>query len=106
MSNEDNKPEYAVYETTRFRVEEGFYSIEYLEELVKNLKDAKAVQDQHLLQSMVTRRMIHLTPKREWVGLTDGEIEYLFTKFDFDGRAYFRALVKDIEKKIKEKNGG
>jgi hypothetical protein len=43
-------------------------------------------------------------PKREWVGLTDGEIEYLFEKFDFDGRAYFRALVKDIAEKLKEKN--
>lgn len=49
---------------------------------------------------------VPLVHERKWVGLTDGEIEYLFEKFDFDGRAYFRALVKDIEEKLREKNGG
>jgi hypothetical protein len=42
-------------------------------------------------------------PKREWVGLSEEEIEYLFEKFGLDD-AYFRALVKDIEEKLKEKN--
>jgi hypothetical protein len=101
MNNEDNEPEYAVYETTRFLVEEGFYSIEYLEELVKNLKDAKAVQDQHLLQSMVTRRMIHLTPKREWVGLTDEEKDRITSLTATSGRL---SAINLTEKFLKEKN--
>jgi hypothetical protein len=44
-------------------------------------------------------------PKREWVGLTMDEIEYIFEKFGLDD-AYFRALVKDIEEKLREKNNG
>ena len=47
---------------------------------------------------------VPLVHEREWVGLNDLEIEYLFEKFDFDGKAFFRALVKNIEEKLKEKN--
>jgi hypothetical protein len=101
MSNEDNEPEYVVYETARFRVKEGFYSIEYLEKLVKNLKEAKAVQDQHLLQSMITRRMIHLTPKREWVGLTKEDMNELD---EYGQYALDVALL--VETRLKERNGG
>lgn len=46
---------------------------------------------------------VPLVHEREWVGLTEEEIEYLFEKFDLVD-AYFRALVKDIEEKLKEKN--
>ena len=41
-------------------------------------------------------------PKREWVGLTDDEIDYIF------GLAYAddMELLRTIEAKLKEKNGG
>ena len=48
---------------------------------------------------------VPLVHERDWVGLNDLEIEYLFEKFGLDD-AYFRALVKDIEEKLKEKNNG
>jgi hypothetical protein len=102
MSNEDNEPEYVVYETARIRVEEGFYSIEYLEKLVKNFKEVKAVQDQHLLQSMVTRRMIHLAPKREWVGLSEKDFEVFDSNYGFDGVS----IARTVEALLRGKNGG
>lgn len=40
--------------------------------------------------------MVYLHPERQWVGLTDAEIE----EFDY----YARDLVMDIEKALKEKN--
>jgi hypothetical protein len=40
--------------------------------------------------------MVYLKPQREWVGLTDAEIE----EFDY----YARDLVMDIEKALKERN--
>jgi hypothetical protein len=40
--------------------------------------------------------MVYLHPEREWVGLTDAEIE----EFDY----YARDLVMDIEKALKERN--
>jgi hypothetical protein len=40
--------------------------------------------------------MVYLQPQREWVGLTDAEIE----EFDY----YARDLVMDIEKALKERN--
>ncbi len=39
---------------------------------------------------------VYLQPQREWVGLTDAEIE----EFDY----YARDLVMDIEKALKERN--
>lgn len=40
--------------------------------------------------------MVYLHPERQWVGLTDAEIE----EFDY----YARDLVMDIEKALKERN--
>ena len=48
---------------------------------------------------------VPLVHERKWGGLTEEEIEYLFEKFGLDD-AYFRALVKDVEEKLREKNGG
>jgi hypothetical protein len=39
--------------------------------------------------------------EREWVGLTDDEVEEVFT-FPF----HYRPFAKAIEAKLKEKNGG
>lgn len=44
--------EYKTYGMARFHVPEGMYSIAELEELLKQLKEAKAQQDKHLAQSM------------------------------------------------------
>lgn len=44
--------EYKVYETARFFVEEGMYSIGELEELVRQFKEAKKMQDAALRRSM------------------------------------------------------
>ena len=41
-------------------------------------------------------------PKREWVGLTDEEVEYWRGNYDF----FDSALVREVEAKLKEKNGG
>ena len=45
-------------------------------------------------------------PKREWVGLNEEEIEYIQEKFGFQSKSFFRALAKDVEEKLKEKNNG
>ena len=41
-------------------------------------------------------------PKREWVGLTDEEVEAWRGNYDF----FDSALVREVEAKLKEKNGG
>ncbi len=41
-------------------------------------------------------------PKREWVGLTDAEVEAWRGNYDF----FDSALVREVEAKLKEKNGG
>jgi hypothetical protein len=43
--------------------------------------------------------MVNDAPKREWVGLTDDEIEHLRNDQPW-------WMVRDIEAKLKEKNGG
>ncbi len=47
-------------------------------------------------QTARVEAMLSAQPKREWVGLTDAEIE----EFDY----YARDLVMDIEKALKERN--
>jgi hypothetical protein len=42
-------------------------------------------------------------PKREWVGLTDEEIDYLEDAID---PAMYRVFARRIEAKLKEKNNG
>ena len=44
--------EYKVYDTARFFIEEGMYSIGELEEIVRQLKEAKKQQDEMLRKSM------------------------------------------------------
>ena len=39
-------------------------------------------------------------PKRDWVGLTDEEVEYWRGNYDF----FDSALVREVEAKLKEKN--
>ena len=41
-------------------------------------------------------------PKREWVGLTDEEVESWRGNYDF----FDSALVREVEAKLKEKNNG
>jgi hypothetical protein len=46
-------------------------------------------------------------PKREWVGLTDEEVERYWDWEDFQtgaGRSTIFEMVRDIEAKLKEKN--
>ena len=44
-------------------------------------------------------------PKREWVGLTDEEVEILI-KTAWNEEQAFAGFVRSIEAKLKEKNGG
>ena len=41
-------------------------------------------------------------PKREWVGLTDEEVNELVSRF----KRYSYVLLREVELKLKEKNGG
>ena len=41
-------------------------------------------------------------PKREWVGLTDEEVNELVARF----KRYSYVLLREVELKLKEKNGG
>jgi FPC/CPF motif-containing protein YcgG len=43
---------YKTYSMARFHVPEGMYSIEELEEMLANIKEAKKRQDEHLNASM------------------------------------------------------
>jgi hypothetical protein len=43
---------YKTYGMARFHVPEGMYSIEELEEMLANMKEAKRHQDQHLKAAM------------------------------------------------------
>jgi hypothetical protein len=40
--------------------------------------------------------------KREWVGLTDDEVNELVSRF----KRYSYVLLREVEAKLKEKNGG
>lgn len=44
----------------------------------------------------------HAQPKREWVGLTDGEIDSTFETQVWNAR---RSYARAIEAKLREKNG-
>ena len=41
-------------------------------------------------------------PKKEWVGLTDDEVNELVSRF----KRYSYVLLREVEAKLKEKNGG
>jgi hypothetical protein len=50
----------------------------------------------------------HPLPERGWVGLTDEEVERYWDWEDFQtgaGRSTIFEMVRDIETKLKEKNG-
>lgn len=40
------------YGTAKFWIEEGMYSIEQVEEMLRTYKEAKRIQDEHLAQSI------------------------------------------------------
>jgi hypothetical protein len=46
------KDTYKTYGMARFHVPEGMYSIEEIEEMLANMKEAKKRQDEHLKASM------------------------------------------------------
>jgi len=46
-------------------------------------------------------QLLPLVPKREWVGLTDEEIDYIENNVD---PALYRHFARAIEAKLKEKN--
>ena len=48
-----------------------------------------------------TRKMYDIPPQREWVGLTDEEID----KWNIVGHESLREFVRAIEAKLKEQNG-
>ena len=41
-------------------------------------------------------------PKKQWVGLTDDEVNELVSRF----KRYSYVLLREVESKLKEKNGG
>ena len=44
------------------------------------------------------------TPKREWVGLTDEEIDSIFVDYGWCISTLYLRVVRSIEAKLKEKN--
>ena len=54
------------------------------------------------LQREVTELEKELKKKRKWVGLTDEEINLIYDR----PHIYFTQYAKDIEAKLREKNGG
>ena len=40
------------YGTAKFWIEEGMYSIEQVEQMLRTLKEAKRIQDEHLAQAI------------------------------------------------------
>ena len=63
------------------------------------------VDDPNLQTQMRLRRRDDLSPKREWVGLTDGEIDILSCEM-VKGYKSVNWLCKVLEAKLKEKNHG
>ena len=56
--------------------------------------------DERFEQAIQALRQALAQPKREWVGLTDAEVEAWRGNYDF----FDSALVKEVEAKLKEKN--
>ena len=54
MKTEQKKHEYKAYDTARFHIPEGFYSVEDVEEILANLRRAKQITETHLARSMET----------------------------------------------------
>jgi len=52
MKEEHMKEELVTYSTAVFYVDSGYYSIANLEDMIKNFKTQKALQDKALLKSM------------------------------------------------------
>ena len=71
---------------------------------------AKAKQAERLLNAQRKPKqsgMIKRVAKQEWVGLTDKDIKDVVGRNDSGGiGAYTREMFKQIEAKLKEKNGG
>ena len=63
----------------------------------------EAVADPNLQAQMRLRRRDDLSPKREWVGLTDQEIGEVISG-QFAERNYWVKITKALESKLKEKN--
>lgn len=64
-----------------------------------------------LLKVIIASKL--LPPKKEWVGLTDGDVNYcvdaIYKGFDIKPRneieiEYFERVIKFVEAKLKEKN--
>jgi len=80
-----------------------------LAEAQEKLND-KAVEDalaepaiKEYLKGAEQKPMLEMNPeKREWVGLTDEEINLIYDR----PHIYFTQYAKDIEGKLREKNGG
>ena len=45
------------------------------------------------------------TPQRTWVGLTEDEIDSYFEDHGWSPSKYYYPVIKDIEARLKEKNG-
>ena len=53
-----SKEETVIYQTAVFRVEQGFYSIAQLEDMIKEFKTQKTFQDKMLAKSMEKKQVI------------------------------------------------
>ena len=76
---------YKTYPTARIQLDAGMYSRQQLQDAICCI-DALNAQAKASMQ-----------PKKEWVGLTDDEIEHLRNDQPW-------WMVRDIEAKLKEKN--
>ena len=68
----------------------------------------EVVDDPNLQAQMRLRRRDDLSPKREWVGLTDEELEEMHNEIKVRLMGTYRTedIYRSIEAKLKEKNHG
>jgi hypothetical protein len=64
------------------------------------MTDNTAIQETDEMRQQWAKHIEQGAPKREWVGLTDEEIAL------YDKRLSGSGVARDIEAKLKEKNGG
>ncbi len=77
---------------------------DYLQEVITPLIEQVLVKK--LGQAMTFAKEELIQPKRDWVSLTDEEVQTLRYKIDSTAHWTYNEFAKAIEAKLKEKNNG
>lgn len=93
----DDRYEYKTYNTARFHIPEGTYSIEEVEEILATMKEMKRQHDRMLREAVqpVDKRGFN-DGRKQWVGLTAKDLA------EIPPSAYEGAIWADA--KLREKN--